>query len=222
MTYDFQMLIAVIPHFLIHSLIMNLPFLIIINFVINIYYLVDLDTINLVKLMTNIPYLQFRLPYAPDFKHLRLNIENCPDFIKKILLKGNIVTFLTISHVSKSTIDSVQVSISTSMNETCGPPNTKRFFASTTSSGNKNSLISEFCRTYIHADIPISKLENKSLNAFLTKYTGQLIPDETEIDIMIDEVSTGLVKNPISRVSKYASIFNVKIDNLGIGRQEKQ
>ncbi|KAE9544006.1 hypothetical protein AGLY_001695 [Aphis glycines] len=63
-----------------------------------------------------------------------------------------------------------------------------QFFASTTSSGNKNLFISELCRAFIHADIPISKLENKSLNAFLTKYTGQLNPDENGlIWVSIDE-----------------------------------
>lgn len=58
----------------------------------------------------------------------------------------------------------------------------QQFFTSaSTSSGNKNSFNSELCRAFIHADIPISKLENKSLNAFLTKYTGQLIPDESTL-----------------------------------------
>ncbi|KAL4105018.1 hypothetical protein QTP88_020293 [Uroleucon formosanum] len=58
----------------------------------------------------------------------------------------------------------------------------QQFFTSaSTSSGNKNSFNSELCRAFIHADIPISKLENESLNAFLTKYTGQLIPDESTL-----------------------------------------
>jgi transcriptional regulator of met regulon len=58
----------------------------------------------------------------------------------------------------------------------------QQFFTSaSTSSGNKNSFNSELCRAFIHADIQISKLENKSLNAFLTKYTGQLIPDESTL-----------------------------------------
>ncbi|KAE9536129.1 hypothetical protein AGLY_007352 [Aphis glycines] len=57
----------------------------------------------------------------------------------------------------------------------------QQFFACTTSLGNKNFFISELFRAFIHADIPISKLENKSLNDFLTKYTGQLIPDESTI-----------------------------------------
>ncbi|KAE9533512.1 hypothetical protein AGLY_009150 [Aphis glycines] len=35
-----------------------------------------------------------RVTIHPDIKHLRLNIEKCPDFTKKILLKGDIVTFL--------------------------------------------------------------------------------------------------------------------------------
>ena len=40
---------------------------------------------------------------------------------------------------------------------------------------------SDLCEAVVNANIPLSKLENKSLRSFLEKYTGNVVPDESTL-----------------------------------------
>ena len=40
---------------------------------------------------------------------------------------------------------------------------------------------SDLCEALVNANIPLSKLENKSFRSFLEKYTGNVVPDESTL-----------------------------------------
>lgn len=51
---------------------------------------------------------------------------------------------------------------------------------------NMDNFIENICQAFIFVNIPLFKLQNPSVRAFLEKYTKQHIPDESTI--LVDQI----------------------------------
>lgn len=82
---------------------------------------------------------------------------------------------------------------------------TQQFFGEASNSNSKANLFAQdLCDVFVAADIPLFKLRNKSVVAFLEKYTEYKIPSETTL-------RTNYVKN----------LYNATIENIRVRVTQK-
>lgn len=83
---------------------------------------------------------------------------------------------------------------------------TQQFFdeASSNSNSKANVFAQELCDVFVAADIPLSKLRNKSVVAFLEKYTEFKIPSETTL-----------------RTNHVKKLYNATIENIRVRVTQK-